>query len=80
MKHITHLFLFLSALIFPKFNAMAQVAKTQVVQLSATANSDGSITLNWPKETYAGNFKVYHRNFIHNNNVWSAVDATLAGT
>jgi len=80
MKHITHLFLFLSALIFPKFNALAQVAKTQVVQLSATANSDGTITLNWPKETYAGNFKVYHRNFVHNNNVWSAVDATLAGT
>ena len=79
MKHITHLFLFLSALIFPIFNASAQVAKTQVVQLSATANSDGTITLNWPKETYAGNFKVYHRNFVHNNNVWSAVDATLAG-
>ena len=80
MKHTTTLLFLMFALFsFPNI-ASAQVAKTQVVQLSAIANSDGTITLKWPKETYAGNFKVYHRNFVHNNNVWSAVDATLAGT
>jgi hypothetical protein len=80
MKHTTTLLFLMFALFsFPSI-ASAQVAKTQVVQLSAIANSDGTITLKWPKETYAGNFKVYHRNFVHNNNVWSAVDATLAGT
>ena len=80
MKSMTRLFTLLIACIFYVPGTKAQVAKTQVVQLTATANSDGTITIKWPKETYSGNFKVYHRNFSHNNNVWSSPDATLAGT
>lgn len=38
-----------------------QVAKTQVVRLSAVANTDGTLTLQWPKENYAGVFKIYRR-------------------
>jgi len=40
----------------------AQVAKTQVVQLEASANGS-TISLKWPKETYSGTFDIYSRNF-----------------
>ena len=80
MKSMTRLFTLLIACIFYVSGTKAQVAKTQVVQLTATANADGTITIKWTKEIYSGNFKVYHRNFSHNNNVWSSPDATLAGT
>ncbi len=58
----------------------AQIAKTQVVQLSAIANSNGTITLKWPSENYAGNFVIYHRDLATNNRSWSGPDATLSGT
>ena len=77
MKSMTRLFTLLIACIFYVPETKAQVAKTQVVQLTATANADGTITIKWPKETYSGNFKVYHRNFSHNNNVWSSPDAKI---
>ena len=57
----------------------AQVAKTQVVQVSALANADGSITLKWPNDGYTGNYVIHHRDFIHANNQWIGPDATVAG-
>lgn len=61
-------------------NLHSQIAKTQVVQVSATANGDGSITLKWPKDNYTGKYMIYHRDFVHANNSWKGPDATLAGT
>lgn len=60
-------------------NLWGQIAKSQVVQLSATANSDASITLKWPNENYTGNYVIHHRDFVHANNSWKGPDATLAG-
>jgi hypothetical protein len=60
-------------------NSYGQIAKTQVVQVSATANNNGSITLKWPNENYTGNYVIHHRDFIHANNSWKGPDATLAG-
>lgn len=59
--------------------SQAQIAKTQVVQVSATTNGDNSITLKWPNENYSGKYVIYHRDFIHANNSWKGPDATLAG-
>jgi hypothetical protein len=61
-------------------NSYGQIAKTQVVQVSATANTDGSITLKWPNENYSGNYVIHHRDFVHANNSWKGPDATLAGS
>lgn len=74
--------LFLSAIILTTLATQlhAQVAKTQVVQVSAIANSDGSITLKWPNESYTGNYVIHHRDFIHNNNQWTGPIATVAGS
>ena len=70
-----------AGLIFGLFTStlLGQIAKTQVVQVSATANSDGSITLKWPNDGYTGNYVIHHRDFIHANNAWKGPDATLAG-
>ncbi|MFN5695314.1 MAG: hypothetical protein ACK464_10720, partial [Bacteroidota bacterium] len=70
-----------AGLIFGLFTStlVGQIAKTQVVQVSATANSDGSITLKWPNDGYTGNYVIHHRDFIHANNAWKGPDATLAG-
>jgi hypothetical protein len=57
----------------------AQVAKTQVVRLNATANSNGSITITWPAENWAGNWAVYRRDNLAINS-WGNALATLAGT
>jgi hypothetical protein len=74
--------LFLAAILLTTLATQlhAQVAKTQVVQVSAIANSDGTITLKWPNESYTGNYVVHHRDFIHNNNQWTGPDATVAGS
>jgi hypothetical protein len=42
-------------------NIQAQIAKTQVVRVSAVANADGTVTLTWSPETYTGNFDIYKR-------------------
>lgn len=79
MKRTLHLFTLLFLVLFST-TLMGQVAKTQVVQVAATANGDGTITLKWPNDGYTGNYVVYHRDFIHANNAWKGPDATLAGT
>jgi hypothetical protein len=41
--------------------AMAQLAKNQVVRVQAIAQENGTITLLWPAENYAGTFDIYKR-------------------
>lgn len=50
---------------------VSQTAKTQVVMVSAVANSNGSITLTWPAETYAGTFQIYKR-VSQENEIWGS--------
>lgn len=59
-------------------NLSAQIAKTQVVRLSCIPNTNGTITLTWPKETYSGVFKIYKR---INQDVqdWGEAIATVPG-
>lgn len=59
MKKQIYLILLLQVLF--SISALAQLAKTQVVMLSAIANSDGSITLKWPAESYTGTYIIYKR-------------------
>lgn len=59
---------------------MAQVAKTQVVQLTAIASGNDKITLKWPNDAYLGNYVIHHRDFVHGNNQWKGPDATLPGS
>ncbi|MDZ4668681.1 MAG: T9SS type A sorting domain-containing protein [bacterium] len=61
-------------------HAMAQIAKTQVIRISATANADGSITLTWPYENFAGNYDIYKRLNQQTQNWGSAPIASIAGT
>lgn len=57
----------------------SQVAKTQVVRVTATANTNGTITLNWPAETYTGNFDIYRRSSQAVEEWGAAPVTTLAG-
>lgn len=59
------------------YSVNAQVAKTQVVQLQAKANVDGTITLEWPKETFTGSYMVYKREPSETIGNWSNVIATV---
>lgn len=52
---------FLCIFLLCNIKNLAQVAKTQVVRVMAKANDNGTITLIWPKETYAGRFDIYRR-------------------
>ncbi|MEK0439370.1 MAG: hypothetical protein RLZZ504_286 [Bacteroidota bacterium] len=61
-------------------NLRGQIAKTQVVQVAATVNNDGTVTLKWPNDNYTGNYVIHHRDFIHANNSWKGPDATLLGS
>lgn len=54
------LLLFL-CVIFLAGGLRSQVAKTQVVMLNVTANANGSITLTWPQESWAGTWNIYRR-------------------
>lgn len=80
MKPVKIVFILLAIAFFGTRFCSAQIAKTQVVQLSAIANSNGTITLKWPSENYTGNFVIYHRDLATNNRQWSGPDATLPGT
>ncbi len=64
-------FLSLLVSVFFVFSATAQLAKTQVVRVSAIANANGSVTLTWPAETYAGTFDIYKR-LDRTNESWGA--------
>ncbi len=55
----------------------AQIAKTQVVQLQAKALSDGSIRLEWPMQTFTGNYVVYKRDPSMTIGTWSSAIATV---
>ena len=41
--------------------AEAQVGKGQVVMINATANTNGTIGLKWPAESWSGTFDIYRR-------------------
>lgn len=58
--------------------AGAQVAKTQVVLLNATANANGSITLTWPQESWAGTWQVFRRDISVQN--WGNALANVSGS
>jgi len=83
MKH--NYFPFLSKLTIVFFTGLSslvvngQVAKTQVVQLQAKANSDGTIRLEWPKESFTGNYVIYKREVKDPIGTWSSSIATVAG-
>jgi hypothetical protein len=66
----------LSTIVFTD-NVHAQVAKTQVVQLQAKANIDGSIQIEWPKETFNGNYVIYKRDPSMTLGTWSTAIATI---
>jgi hypothetical protein len=65
-------------LFFCTYNLSAQIAKTQVVRLSCIVNTNGTITLTWPKENYTGVFKVYKR-IDANMQDWGIAIATVPG-
>jgi hypothetical protein len=56
----------------------AQVAKTQVIQLKATAITNSSISLSWPQESWTGTWDIYRRTDLTSFN-WGAKIASLAG-
>jgi len=58
----------------------SQVAKTQVVMVSAIANSDGTIKLSWPAEVYTGQFSIYKRSSLLLEDWGQNPVITLAGT
>lgn len=57
--------------------SVAQTGKTQVVRLNATANANGSITLNWPQENWTGTWGVFKKTV--NSTSWGSAIASLAG-
>ncbi len=65
--------------LLPFVGAFAQVAKTQVLRVSATANSDGTLTLHWPYENYTGNYDIYKRLSQQSQSWGTSPYATIAG-
>ncbi len=68
--------LLIIALLFSNVNA--QIAKTQVVQLSASAGSTDGVTLKWPQENFTGTFKIFKR-ASQSNEDWGAEIASVPG-
>ena len=66
-------------LLFAGTQIFSQVAKTQVVQLQAIANADGTIRLEWPKESFTGNYVIYKREIKDPIGTWSNSIGTVAG-
>lgn len=56
----------------------AQTGKGQVVMINATANPNGTITLKWPAETWAGTFDIYRRTLGAAS--WGNAVTSLAGS
>ena len=60
-------------------SAFGQLAKTQVLRVSAIANTDGTVTLHWPYENYTGNYDIYKRTSQQTQSWGTAPIATIAG-
>lgn len=74
-RQLGRVILIISLIIFKSVDA--QIAKTQVVQLQAKALSDGSIRLEWPMQTFTGNYVIYKRNPNMTIGTWSSAIATV---
>ena len=74
MKKILPLFIIL---FFSQIIVKAQTGKGQVVRINAVANANGTITLKWPAESWAGTFEIARRPLGAGS--WSNA-ASVAGT
>jgi hypothetical protein len=74
MKKVLPLFI---TLFFYHSYVKAQTGKGQVVRINAVANVNGTITLKWPAESWAGTFEIARRPLGAGS--WSTA-ASVAGT
>jgi len=73
-KLLAHFFTYLIAV-----SAIAQTGKNQSVLVSASSLGNGGVRLSWPQVNYAGQYKIYKRLSILDENWGANPFATVAG-